>query len=92
MADNPTCASCRWWETESSSCPGVFGECRRNAPIRREDREGVRAYPYPAWPPTSAQDWCGEHAPRVESSDRPDFREVEAARGCLDPESPDASV
>lgn len=63
-ADNPTCATCRWWETESS-CPGAFGECRRHSPLRSEDREGVRAYPYPVWPPTSSQDWCGEHAPRV---------------------------
>lgn len=67
MPENPNCSTCRWWETESSSCPGAFGECRRHSPLRSEDREGVRAYPYPVWPPTSSQDWCGEHAPRAEA-------------------------
>lgn len=61
------------------------GSCRKALP-------SMNPSGWALWPNVANDDWCGEHAPRVESSDRPDFREVEAARGCLDPESPDASV
>lgn len=67
MADNPTCKTCKWWETEGSSCPGFFGACRIRAPIRCGSHEDGKGPPYPGWPPTSAQDWCGEYAPNVEA-------------------------
>lgn len=84
---SPTCESCRWFveaDRANREALGIerIGHCYVRPP----------ALPNGARPMSFPRDFCGEHAPRVESSDRPDFREVEAARGCLDPESPDASV
>lgn len=48
----PTCANCRHWAYE--------GQCRRNPPVAAGTSE--RAYTY--WPETTADDWCGEWAPK----------------------------
>jgi len=54
--DEPTCETCKYWQ-ESPRPPSheITGTCRIYPPQ-------VCA---PRWPEVFAQDWCGEHSPRV---------------------------
>ena len=60
MSDtHPTCSTCRHWRPgDTRESPG---ECRRHAP-RPIMLAGSVATPWP-WPPTLADQWCGEWAP-----------------------------
>ena len=60
MPDNPTCATCRFWDAWHEGA--VSGNCHRYAP-RPGDEGGD-------WPDTSSAMWCGEHAPRAAESAR----------------------
>lgn len=66
-----TCRNCVWWRADGATAlekrvGAEFGECRRSAPRLKlsrhtDDTESV-------WPPTMADDWCGEHRPDMQSS------------------------
>lgn len=64
MADNPTCATCRWFALDPAFNNGL-GCCRRYAPRPMFAKsESVQAM-VTSWPYTDTEKWCGEHAPRV---------------------------
>jgi hypothetical protein len=62
MADNPTCATCRWWDAWHNAA--ITGNCHRYAPRPGDEVDMGN------WPAVSAGKWCGEHAPRVAESAR----------------------
>lgn len=66
-----TCRTCIWWKpAEQQPMKGKlglqWGDCRRQSPrlqlARYSDERSS------AWPPTSVDDWCGEHRPELQST------------------------
>lgn len=60
MAEQPTCATCRFWDREVEE-EGKF--CRRYAPRPVVDRKGPWGTARVLFPVTCDMDWCGEHQP-----------------------------
>lgn len=67
----PVCRTCIWWMSDPPSAlekrlGPQFGECRRNAPRLQLSRHTDDCSS--VWPPTSADDWCGEHRPDLQAT------------------------
>ncbi|MBB3771569.1 hypothetical protein FHS55_002168 [Angulomicrobium tetraedrale] len=63
----PTCRTCIFWQPDvvqplKGALGNSDGDCRRNSPRLRFPRHSEDAVSS-AWPPTAADDWCGEHRP-----------------------------
>jgi hypothetical protein len=65
--DQPTCATCPFWEPDTNERPPLIGWCHRHAPrfvaeiqARHDAHEGLDDLAF-SFPKTLAGDWCGEH-------------------------------
>ena len=52
MTDKPTCATCRFFDHQSTDA-GNFGYCRVHPPVPYQGRT--------VWPIVDYADWCGAH-------------------------------
>lgn len=67
MNDDSCCGNCRFWDESGTVAASSWeGRCRRYAPRPRYETiaeavmsDGITKR-YALWPPTSADDWCGE--------------------------------
>lgn len=64
------CRTCIWWRAEPPTALGKrvgaeFGECRRHAPRLKMSRHSDETES--VWPPTLADDWCGEFKPDLQT-------------------------
>jgi hypothetical protein len=62
MPEGLRCDLCRWWGWDGNRQSGMdhlSADCRRNAPIFHEVRDGgyIREQ---NWPQTKGKDWCGD--------------------------------
>jgi hypothetical protein len=56
----PTCETCRyvgWTGTQ-------FYDCRRHAPIARDEENRLGGVIERHWPMVESRDWCGDHEPK----------------------------
>ena len=68
-----TCETCKFWSPELSKSSALkfgpnIGECRHHSPrgpiqYHWPKRQTTVAYAVSAFPPTGADDWCGEYQP-----------------------------
>ena len=59
------CKDCHWWSVDHG-LHYLGGDCHHRSPVVTT-RPG---HMHPVWPPTDAEDYCGDFKPSLESQER----------------------